>query len=201
VLALAVGRVPLARFARAAAPAQAVAASTRSSLAALPTMLRAAEGELGLHPVAAGVFLPFAVATFKFTSPLAYIAATCFMARLFGLELGPGRLLALAPLAVTMSMGVPGVPGGWFTAAPVLAAVGVPVEAVGILIAVDTIPDIFRTLGNVTADLASATVVGRYARRTEDVQPEARAAAAPVVDLGPEPTAARDGHQLRSARA
>jgi len=152
-------------------------------------MLRAAEGELGLHPVAAGVFLPFAVATFKFTSPLAYIAATCFMARLFGLELGPGRLLALAPLAVAMSMGVPGVPGGWFTAAPVLAAAGVPVEAVGILIAVDTIPDIFRTLGNVTADLAAATVVGRYARRTEEVQPEARAAAA------------GDGHRLRSARA
>jgi Na+/H+-dicarboxylate symporter len=169
VIALAGGRVSAARFARAVAPAQVVAASSRSSLAALPAMLRAAEGPLALPAVAGGVFLPFTVATFKFTSPLAYLAATCFMARLFGVELGTARLLALAPLAVALSMGVPGVPGGWLTAAPIFAAAGLPVEVVGVLLAVDTIPDVFRTVGNVTADLAAATVVGHYARRADSV--------------------------------
>jgi Na+/H+-dicarboxylate symporter len=164
-LTAAVGRVSLRRFARAAAPAQAVAASTRSSLAALPAMLRAAGLELSLPPVVGGVFLPFAVATFKFTSPLTYIAAACFLARIYGVPLETGRLVSTIPLAVAMSLGVPGVPGGWITAAPVFLSVGLPADVIGVLIAVDAVPDVFRTLGNVTADLAAATLVGRYAER------------------------------------
>lgn len=159
------GGIPLRRFAQAAAPSQAVGASTRSSLAALPAMLQAAESELGLPPMVGGVFLPFAVATFKFTSPVAYIGAACFLAHALGVELGTLRLVSLIPLAVAMSLGVPGVPGGWFTATPVFVAAGLPPESIGILIAVDTIPDIFRTLGNVTADLAAATVVARLVPR------------------------------------
>ena len=124
---------------------------------------------------------PFAVATFKYTSPLAYIGAASFLAHALGIELGTVRLLALVPLSVAMSLGVPGVPGGWFTAAPVFVAAGLPAEVIGVLLAVDTIPDIFRTLGNVTGDLAAATLVGRLTSgRTEESALEPDVAAAPA---------------------
>jgi Na+/H+-dicarboxylate symporter len=63
---------------------------------------------------------------------------------------------------VLLSFGVPGVPGGVILViAPVLDAVGVPPAGVGVLLAIDAVPDMFRTLTNVTADLAAAVVVAR----------------------------------------
>lgn len=155
------GRVPLGRFARAIAPAQAVAFGSRSSLASLPAMLESAEDRLGLASAPSRFVLPFAVSTFKFASPLNSLLGIFFIARLYGIELHPAILLSIVPLAVLMSFSVPGVPGGAFSAVPVFLAAGLPIEAIGILMAVDTLPDSFRTTANVTADMTVAAVLGR----------------------------------------
>jgi proton glutamate symport protein len=61
---------------------------------------------------------------------------------------------------VLLSFSVPGIPGGvLLVMVPVLASVGIPAEGVGILLAVDVIPDMFRTVTNVTADMVAAVIV------------------------------------------
>lgn len=155
-------RISLWRFARAAAPAQAVAFGSRSSLASLPALLHGAERGLGVPPAVAGFVLPLAVATFKFSAPAAILVGVLFTGRLYDVSLGPLSLAQATLMALALSFAVPGVPGGWLLiAAPIFAAMGLPVQAIGMLLAVDAIPDMFRTPVNVTADLAVAAVLGR----------------------------------------
>ena len=74
------------------------------------------------------------------------------------------QLATIVITAVVTSFSIPGIPGGSIIAmAPVLASVGLPVEGIGILLGVDTIPDMFRTAANVTGQLAAATIVSRGA--------------------------------------
>jgi Na+/H+-dicarboxylate symporter len=91
-----------------------------------------------------------------------------FIAHLYGVTLGPAQLATVALTAVIVSFSVPGIPGGTIVAmVPVLMAAGLPVEGAGIMLAVDTIPDMFRTTANVTGDLTAAVVLG--ARETPAV--------------------------------
>ena len=155
-------RVSLLRFARAAAPAQAVAFGSRSSLASLPALLHGAERGLGVPSAVAGFALPLAVATFKFSGPAAILVGVLFTGRLYDISFGPLALAQATLMALVLSFAVPGVPGGWLLiAAPIFAAMGLPVQAIGMLLAVDAIPDMFRTPVNVTADLAVTAILGR----------------------------------------
>jgi Na+/H+-dicarboxylate symporter len=155
------GRIGLARFARATGPAQAVAISTQSSLASLPAMLRGAEG-LGVPVATSGVVLPLAVAIFRVTGPPMNLAVAIYVAYWFGVPLGPAQLAAGVAVAAITTMGAVSLPGqiSFVTSiAPICIAMGVPVAPLGLLVAVETIPDIFRTLGNVTMDLATTVTV------------------------------------------
>lgn len=150
------GRVSLLRFARAVAPAQAVAISTQSSLASLPAMLEASS-RLGAPPATAGIVLPIAVAVFRATSPAMNLAVALYVAHLMNVPIGPAQIIAGVCTAAITTMGSVSLPGTISfiaSVAPVALAMGVPIEALGLLIAVETIPDIFRTVGNVTMDVA-----------------------------------------------
>jgi len=156
------GRVSLRDFARAAAPGQAVAISARSSLAALPALIESSRTRLGLPVEITGFFLPLAAAMFRVGATLGLTAGAVFIGRLYGVTLGVEQLTTVIITAVITSFSIPGIPGGSIIAmAPVLASVGLPVEGVGILLGVDTIPDMFRTAANVTGQLAAATIVAR----------------------------------------
>lgn len=162
------GGVPLERFARACAPAQAVAFSTRSSLASLPAMLEAAERDLGLPTRVTGIALPVAAAVFKYSSPIGRITGTLFIAQLYGIDLGGGETAAIAATLAVLSFYSPGIPsGGLFVMAPVYLAFHLPVEGIGLLIALDLIPDMFITTANVTADMTVATVLARAGTASE----------------------------------
>ena len=156
------GGVSLDRFARAALPAQAVAFSSRSSLAALPAMIETSRARLALPESVTTFFLPLAASTFRVGGAVGQTIGALFIARLYGVTLDAGAIAAVVATVVVMTFGIPGVPGGSIVAmVPVLLSAGVPVEGVGILIGVDTIPDMFRTTTNVTGDLVAATIVGR----------------------------------------
>ena len=121
-----------------------------------------AERGLGVPTAVAGFALPLAVATFKFSGPAAILVGVLFTGRLYDISFGPLALAQATLMALVLSFAVPGVPGGWLLiAAPIFAAMGVPVQAIGMLLAVDAIPDMFRTPVNVTADLAVTAILGR----------------------------------------
>jgi len=161
-LAVIFGRVSLSRFARAAAPAQVVAFSTQSSLASLPVMVERSVDMLGVPRATAGLVLPLAVAIFRVTSPVANLGVAIYCAHLFGVEPSMGQLVAAMLTAMLISIGTVGLPGqvSFFASiAPICIAMGVPLEMLPLLLAVEVIPDIFRTLGNVTADMAVTRIV------------------------------------------
>lgn len=165
-LVVAFGRVSLLRFVRAAAPVQALAISTQSSIACLPLMVERAESELEVAPPAAGLLLPLAVAVFRMTSTTANLAVVVFVAHLYGLEpslLALGAAVFVALLVGVGSVGLPGQVSFFASIGPISLAMGVPVAALPIFLAVEVVPDIFRTIGNVTADLAATRVLGRNA--------------------------------------
>ena len=160
-----------AAFAGAILPAQVVAASTQSSLASLPAMLESARERLGLPRAVAALVLPMAVTLFRITSPIQYIVAASFVAWAYGIELTAVQLAAGAALAVVISLGSVGLPGQvsfMATVMPVTQSMGLPVEPLGLLLAVDTIPDVFATTGNVTGDLAATTIVAKQSPEASD---------------------------------
>jgi Na+/H+-dicarboxylate symporter len=160
------GRVPLRVFARAVAPAQAVGFSSRSSYASLPALIDGAQRVLRLPADVTGFVLPLAVATFKLTSPIYWTLGAMLVARLYGIDMGPGAIALVAGAAVLLNAATPGIPsGGLLIQAPVYMAAGLPVEGIGLLIAIDAIPDMFKTAYNVTADMAVAVIVARTAGR------------------------------------
>ena len=146
------------------APAQAVAFASRSSLAALPAMLESADAAR-LPPIVTGFVLPLAASVSRVGAAVAMPVGVLFLARLYGIALGPAQFASIVFTTILSSFAVPGVPGGSIIAmVPVLAAANVPVEGIGILLAVDTIPDMFRTTENVTGSLTVAAVVGARGR-------------------------------------
>jgi Na+/H+-dicarboxylate symporter len=156
------GRVPLRTFAIAALPAQAVAMSSRSSLAALPAMLRETRDRLQLPPVATSFALPLAVSVLRMNVPPRWVVSAAFLGQLYGVEMGLATLGSVLVTAVLISFSVPGIPSAsLFMMAPVLVSLGLPAEGVGLLIAVDTIPDMFNTLANVTGHMSSTAVIAR----------------------------------------
>ncbi|HEX7121151.1 MAG TPA: dicarboxylate/amino acid:cation symporter [Gemmatimonadaceae bacterium] len=160
-MATSLGGVSLAAFARAALPAQAVAFSSRSSLASLPAAIESARTRLHLPEEMSGFFLPLAASVYRFGAAVGQTAAVLFLAQLYGVDLSAAQLASAVVTVVITSFSVPGVPGGSIVImAPVLMSAGLPLEGIGILLGVDTIPDMFRTMANVTGHLASATALG-----------------------------------------
>jgi len=161
-----VGRVSVRRFARAVAPAQVVAAGTRSSIAALPAMVEGARDELKLPPVATGFILPFAVSTFKLNGTITGTVRLLFVAHVFGVSLSATGIATFLVTIVIMTFSRVGVPGGGsaFRSLPAYLALGLPIEGIVILEAVDAIPDIFKTIINVTGDMSAAAILSRGER-------------------------------------
>ncbi len=160
------GRLSILQFARATAPAQVVAISTQSSLASLPAMLRGAE-QVGVPTANSGIILPLAVAIFRFTGPAMNLAVAIYIARWYGVPLTAQTLGAGVVVASITTLGALSLPGAITyisSIAPIAAAMGVPVAPLGLLVAIENFPDIMRTVGNVTMDLAAtATISARSA--------------------------------------
>ncbi len=163
--AVLLGRVPLGLFARACLPAQGIAFSSRSSLAALPAMLESVQHTLRLPPAMANFFIPLAASMFRAGAGIGQTVGVLFIAKLYGIDLGAAELLTIAITSVITSFSVPGVPGGSIIVmVPVLMSAGIPIEGIGILLGVDTIPDMFRTTTNVTGHMSAAVILSRGER-------------------------------------
>lgn len=160
-----VARENLRRFAGALLPVQLIAGSTQSSLASLPSMIDSARNRLGYPAALTSLMLPMAVSLFRVTSPAQYIAVASFIAWLYGIDLGFSQYAVAVLLAAAISMGSTGLPGqaNFLTNnLPVTQSLGLPVEPLGVLLAMDTIPDVFCTVGNVTGHMTATAVIARH---------------------------------------
>jgi proton glutamate symport protein len=169
------GGIPMGRFARAALPPQLIAFSSSSSIASLPALIKTAEENLKLPASVTGFVLPLAVSTFKIAGPVAWPIGAAFVAWFYGVPLTAAGAATIAFAAVFLAFAVPGIPRGAFIMlTPLFLAIGLPPEGIGILIAVDVIPDVFATALNTTGDLAAAVLVARRSSAHETVIEEAR---------------------------
>lgn len=154
------GRISIPRFARAALPGQTIAFSSSSSVASLPALVRAAEVDLALPLDVTGFTLPLAAAMFKIAGPVTWTVGALFVGWFYNVPLGASALATIGFASIFLAFAAPGIPrGGFIMLTPLLVAVGLPAEGVGLLIAVDAIPDVFATVLNATGYLAATVVV------------------------------------------
>lgn len=161
-------------FIRAAIPAQSVAISTQSSLASLPAMVEGAK-QLGVGSRSTDIVLPMAVAIFRATSPAMNLAVAIYVAHWLGIELTFEQMalgVAVAWITTLGSVSLPGTISFIAAIAPICMVMGIPLEPLGLLVAIETFPDIMRTVGNVTMDIA---VTGTVARGEGDFVEEEKA--------------------------
>ena len=162
-LAAGFGGIPMGGFTRGLIAPQTVAVSTRSSLASLPAMLTASKS-LGIGEEVGDVTLPIAVALYRMTGPAMNVAVAFYVAHWLGLQPGLAQMIAATAVGAVMSYGAVSLPGevSYISSiAPIALALGVPIAPLGLLVAVEMIPDIFRTVGNVTHDVALASIVDK----------------------------------------
>lgn len=155
------GRMPAGKFVKAMIAPQSVAISTRSSLASLPAMLGAAKA-MGVREQVADVTLPMSVALFRATGPAMNVAVVFYVASWLGYQPSLGSAIAATAVASVISYGAVSLPGEVSfisSIAPIAMALGVPIAPLALLVAVEMVPDIFRTLGNVTLDTAVTAAV------------------------------------------
>ncbi len=158
------GRMSPLRFFRGARPALITAFATSSSSATLPVSLACTQQQLGVQPEVAGFVLPMGSQLNMDGTALYEAAAALFVANLVGLELSISQQLVVCLTAMLASMGAPGIPSaGMVTMIMVLQSVGLPAEAVAILLPIDRLLDTVRTVVNVEGDLAISVVVQRHA--------------------------------------
>lgn len=159
-------RIGPARFFRAALPVQALALSTQSSLACLPAMLAACD-QLRIRRPVSEVILPVAVALFRATGPAMNLGVALYVAHWLGVPLSPWQIALGAAVAAITTMSAVSLPGAISfvsSIAPICLVMGLPLEPLGLLVAVEAFPDLMRTLANVTMDMAvTATADRRFA--------------------------------------
>ena len=136
--------------------------STSWVIATFPAMLTIARDKLKLSEAVVGFLLPLMITVFRTGAVIAQLVGAMFIAKLYGIPLSVAQYATIAVTGIACSFSVPGIPGGSIIMmVPVLLSVGLPAEGVGVLLAVDTIPDMFRTTTNVTSDLAAAVILDR----------------------------------------
>jgi Na+/H+-dicarboxylate symporter len=157
-----VGRVQPYKVFPAMAPAMLTAFSTSSSSATLPITMDCVEENLGVSNKISSFVLPLGATVNMNGTALYECAAAMFLAQAYGLDLTFGVQFSIVVIALMTSIGVAGVPSASLVAiAIILGAVGLPVEAVGVLLVFDRVLDMLRTSVNVFGDSCCALIVAR----------------------------------------
>ena len=142
--------------------------STSSSNASLPAALDCAKNTLGLRPSVAGFVLPLGTTMNMSGTALYEGCVVLFVAQVFGVDLSLGQQLTLLLLSVLSAVAVAGIPGGSLPLiAGLLVTFGIPAEGIGIVLGVDRVLDMVRTMTNVGSDVVTTVVVDAQERRAD----------------------------------
>ncbi len=150
------------RFYRRAHPAMVVAFTTSSSNATLPVSMEVAQTRLGAREEVSAFTLPLGATVNMDGTAIMQGVATVFIANVYGIDLSAADFLTVLLTATLASIGTAGVPGvGLVMLSMVLLEVGLPVEGIGLILGVDRLMDMCRTVVNITGDLVVTTIVAR----------------------------------------
>lgn len=150
-----------------------VALTTSSSAATLPVSLRAANERLNIDPSVSSFVLPLGATMNMDGTALFEAVAAVFLAYLFGIELDSSTIVLIFVVTMLASVGAPGIPSGSMAGMQVvLLSLGIPLEAIGILLLVERPLDTFRTAVNVEGDLIGCIVVDHRLRAAQPGVPE-----------------------------
>jgi Na+/H+-dicarboxylate symporter len=153
-------RLPVRKFFGGIRPAQLIAFSSSSSSATLPVTMECVEENIGVSKTVAGFVLPLGATINMDGTALYQGVAAVFIAQVFGMELSLAQQALVVLTATLASIGAAGVPGvGMITLALVLKTIGVPLEGIALILGVDRLLDMCRTVVNVTGDASCASVV------------------------------------------
>jgi proton glutamate symport protein len=156
-----VARLGVGRYLHAIRASMLMGFSTTSSLATLPVMLDAADNELHVPRTVSSFVLPMGASIGRAGSALFQAVAVLFIARLYGVALGVGELFQAGAAVFLASLTVASVPSASIVSlAPAFAATGLPLAGLQLLLGLDRIPDMFRTMTNVVGHLTGAVVIG-----------------------------------------
>jgi DAACS family dicarboxylate/amino acid:cation (Na+ or H+) symporter len=168
IFLVAVARMHPMRFFKGISDAMVTAFATSSSNATLPTTLRVAEKDLGLRPEVSRFVLTVGATGNQNGTALFEGVTVLFLAQVFGVDLTFGQQVTVVLMSILAGIGTAGVPGGSLPlVVTVLVSVGVPAEGIGIILGVDRLLDMCRTVLNVTGDIAIAACVDRGESRAE----------------------------------
>ena len=162
------GKMNPLTFFRGTRSALITAFATSSSSATMPLSMKCAQENLGVRPQTAGFVIPLGTQLNMDGTALYEAAAALFIANLMGLDLSLGQQLVVCATAMIASLGAPGIPSaGMVTMIMVLQSVGLPAEAIAILLPIDRLLDTVRTVVNVQGDMMISVVVDCYTREPE----------------------------------
>ncbi len=162
LLLLLIGRVNPLRHYAAMAPALLTAFSTSSSAATLPMNMECLEKKAGVSTRVSSFVLPLGATVNMDGTALYECVAAMFIAQVYGIELGFVQQFTIVMLALLTSIGVAAIPSASLVAiAIILTAVGLPVEAIGLILAVDRVLDMCRTSVNIFSDSCGAVIIAR----------------------------------------
>ncbi|MGH8494915.1 MAG: dicarboxylate/amino acid:cation symporter [Gammaproteobacteria bacterium] len=175
-----VGRVSPWRHYRAMSTALLTAFSTASSSATLPVTMECLEKNAGVSNRISSFVLPLGATVNMNGTALYECVAAIFIAQAYGLELTFATQFTVVIIALLTSVGVAGIPAASLVAiAIIMQAIGLPLEAIGIILAVDRILDMFRTALNIFGDTCVAVVIARHEGEQGILQAEPAASALP----------------------
>jgi Na+/H+-dicarboxylate symporter len=167
LLFLLAGVTPL-RFFKGAREALVTAFATSSSSATLPVTLNCVEQHLHVPPNIAGFVVPLGATVNMDGTALYEASAALFVANLAGIELGFGQQLIVFFTTMIAAIGAPGIPSaGMVTMIMVLQSVGLPTEAIAILLPIDRILDTVRTMVNVEGDMIGSLIVHKWVNKRD----------------------------------
>ncbi len=157
-----VGRVNPLRHYRAMVPALLTSFSTASSSATLPITMECVEKNAGVSNRTSSFVLPLGATVNMDGTALYECVAAMFIAQAYGIELGFATQFTIVLVALLTSIGVAGIPAASLVAISIiLAAIGLPAEGIGLILAVDRILDMMRTSTNVFSDSCGAVIIGK----------------------------------------
>ena len=170
IVALVARRDPIA-FLRDIRDAQLLAFSSSSSAATMPVSLSTAENKLKVDPEIARLVIPLGTTINMDGTALYQIIVALFLTSLMGIDLSTGQMVVLSLTIIGASIGSPGSPGvGLVILSTIMAGIGIPPEAIGIILSVDRMLDMCRTTINVTGDLTASVVIDRWAQNKKNKQ-------------------------------
>ncbi|WP_099304580.1 dicarboxylate/amino acid:cation symporter [Bacillus sp. Marseille-P3800] len=164
------GKMSPVKFFKGFAPAMTMAFSLSSSNAVLPLSMKSAQENLGVSKQVSGFVQPLGATINMDGTGIMQAVATVFIAQVYGVDLSLTQMLIIVLTATLASIGTAGVPGvGMIMLAMVLTSVGLPPDAIGLIIGIDRLLDMMRTAVNITGDAALAVIVDRNEKKRGDI--------------------------------